>query len=383
MDGRDQGPRIAIAFQGDPGDPRAWSGVPAGLSRGLNAAGARPIGVDARFPGAGRLANALRMSWAEATASGAFARASAATAARGIRRAGVAGTITIGSGFALPAAIPAVTFEDMTVAQALRQEDGVYRGLKPRAAARWQARQKLIYERVRGCCVTSAWVARSIHEDYGVPRERVHVVGLGRNLEVSVNPEKDWSEPRFLFAGFDWERKRGAAVLAAFAELRRELPAATLDLVGNHPPVDAAGVSGHGPLPLDSTSARGEYCALLDRATCFLMPSSYEPFGIAYVDAGAAGVPSIGTTVGGAPDAVGPGGLLVEPGDEAGLLRAMRTIAAPDTARRLGGLALEHSALLTWTAVSERVLRALRPEGLALDGLSPFLDSPGSGNQGA
>ena len=54
---------------------------------------------------------------------------------------------------------------------------------------------------------------------------------------------RDWSRPRFLFVGVDWRRKNGAAVLDAFEEVRRVVPAASLDLVGNHPEIDAPGVT--------------------------------------------------------------------------------------------------------------------------------------------
>ena len=90
--------------------------------------------------------------------------------------------------------------------------------------------------------------------------------------------------------------------------MRRRYPEATLDLVGGHPPIEAPGVTGHGPLPLGSESGQRRYAELLHKATCFVMPSSLEAFGIAYMDAGATGLPSIGTTVGGAPDAIGDGG---------------------------------------------------------------------------
>lgn len=376
-------PRIAIAFQGDPTDPQAWSGVPAGIASGLSAAGAEPVAVDARFPGASRLANVLRMSWADATANRGFAAASSRTAERAVRRAGVDGAVALGSGFALPASVPTVTYEDMTVAQALERDDPVYAALGERRARRWQERQKRIYERNRACCVASSWVARSVRDDYGVPIEKVHVVGVGRNAEAVEAEGRDWSQPRFLFVGADWERKRGAAVVEAFVTVRERQPTATLDLVGNHPPVEADGVTGHGRLRLDSSEGQRKYAELLSRATCFLMPSTYEPFGIAYVDAGAAGVPSIGTTVGGAPDAVGPGGRVVDPADPDALLEAMIDLSDPETARRRGELARQHAALLTWNAVAERLLRALRPPGLDLEGLAGFLDlSPTPGGAG-
>jgi glycosyltransferase involved in cell wall biosynthesis len=367
---------VAIAFQGDANDPKAWSGVPAGLSSGLTAAGAEAVAIDARFPGAGRAANALRMSWADATANGFFAAASGVVANRSLRRAGVDAVVAVGSGFVLSTALPTVTFEDMTVAQALHRDDPVYESLSDAQARRWRSRQAQIYTRSRACCATSSWVARSIEQDYGIGAEKIRLVGLGRNTEDEDVAERDWSVPRFLFVGFDWERKRGAAVVEAFTTLRERLPAATLDLVGGHPEIAVDGVTGHGTLPLDSDSGQRQYRSLRESATCFLMPSTYEPFGIAYVDAGAAGVPSIGTTVGGAADAVGDGGRVVDPRDDGALLAAMLELADPQTARHLGALAREHAALFTWRAVGERLLRALRIPGVDVDGLSPFLAAP-------
>jgi len=366
-------PRIAIALQGDAADPQDWSGVPAGISSGLTAAGAEVVAVDARFPAAPKLANALRMSWADAAANSAFAAASTVKATTGVRRAKVDGVVAIGSGYRLSASAPTVTYEDMTVALAVSRRDPVYSSLSERQVQRWQARQKRIYEGSRACCVASNWAGRSVRDDYGIAAEKIHAVGVGRNVAAAELRERDWSLPHFLFVGIDWERKRGAAIVEAFIAVRERHPGAKLDLVGEHPPIDVEGVTGHGRLRLDSTSGRRTYSELIDCATCFLMPSTYEPFGIAYIDAGAAGVPSIGTTVGGAPDAVGRGGVVVDPDDEDALLDAMLELAIPATAQRLGQLAEEHSALFTWQAVGERLLRALRPPGVDLDGLSPFL----------
>lgn len=369
-------PRIALAFQGDPTDPKSWSGVPAGISSGLTAAGAEPVPIDARFPGTSRLANALGMSWADATANGAIAAASGFKANSAIRKAGsIDGAVAIGSGYVLSIDAPFVTFEDITVAQALRQKtDPAYQGLGKRAAKRWRARQKRIYERSRGCCVASAWAAKSVHEDYGIPLEKIHVVGFGRNFEGGGEvAERDWSVPRFLFVGFDWERKRGTAVLDAFAAVRERYPTATLDLVGNHPEVDAENVTGHGTISLGTEAGKKHYADLWARATCFVMPSTFEPFGIAYLDAGAAGVPSIGTSVGGAADSIGPGGVVVDPADKDALFDAMLELSVPETAQRLGSLAREQSAKFTWRNFAERLLRALEPETADSRGLSDFL----------
>lgn len=365
--------RIALVQQGDPTDPASWSGVPARLARGFAEAGCEVAPVRAMFPGGRRLTALLRMEWVDQATSRAFAAACGAAAKRSLRAAGdLDGVVAIGSGYTLATRVPVVTFEDMTLVQALRQGEPPYDSLGEAGAARWRARQQLIYERSRACCVASDWAGSSVREDYGIAADKVHVVGVGRNIDAG-EAERDWSSPRFLFVGADWERKRGAAVLEAFAAVRERYPSASLDLVGNHPSVEADGIVGHGRLPLGSDEGQRRYGELLRRATCFLMPSTHEPFGIAYLDAGACGLPSIGTTVGGAPEAVGEGGLVVDPADRDALRAAMLELAEPATAQRLGALASKHAAPFTWRAVAERMLRALRPAGIDLDGLPAFL----------
>jgi glycosyltransferase involved in cell wall biosynthesis len=370
-------PGVALTQQGDPTDPSSWSGVPARLANGFEEIGCEVVPVSAEPRGADRLARLFRMSWAHQSTNRAFAAAASLKVSLGLKRAGrLDGVAMLGSGYLLHTALPFVTFDDMTVTQALRRSDPPLNSIGEAAGARWIARQQRIYDRSRGCCVCSSWAADSVRDEYGIDPAKIHVVGVGRNIDPKPTT-RDWSLPRFLFVGADWERKRGSAVVSAFADVRKRHPGATLDLVGRHPRVDADGVTGHGVLPLDSDEGQRRYSELLRRATCFLMPSTHEPFGIAYVDAGAAGVPSIGTTSGGAADAVGDGGRVVDPADDPALVAAMLELADPDTAHELGERARAHSALLTWRAVAERLLRALRPPGVDIDSLSEFLAPPG------
>jgi glycosyltransferase involved in cell wall biosynthesis len=90
-----------------------------------------------------------------------------------------------------------------------------------------------------------------------------------------------------------------------------------------------------------------------------VMPSKLEPYGIVYAEAASAGLPSIGTSVGGSRDSIGSGGVLVDPEDEAALVAAMRRLSDPGTARSLGERALEHSKKNTWQAVAKRVAGVL------------------------
>jgi len=281
------------------------------------------------------------------------------------------GVVQIGAGYLPPDGLQLVTLEDITVLQALELGYPEFRLLSRRAVAARVERQRRVYERARACCVTTGWVAHSLVADYGVPPEKVHVVGVGRNHDVAP-AERDWSRPRFLFVGKDWEGKNGPTLLRAFARVRAEAPEARLEVVGHHPPLDAPGVTGHGFLALASAAGRERLERLYREATCFVLPSRYEASALVYVEAGAAGLPSIGTAVGGSRELIGEGGCVVDPRDEDALVAAMLRLCDGDEARRLGEAARRRSDLFTWEAVGGRILRALQLPGAAAE-LPAFL----------
>ncbi|GFG54429.1 glycosyltransferase family 4 protein [Mycolicibacterium agri] len=276
------------------------------------------------------------------------------------------GIIQIGTGYTLRTRVPIVTYEDMTVQQT---KVFPYRGwdlLSERAYRSRVRRQHAVYEQAVACCLTSQWAARSVIDDYGVPASKVHAVGVGCNHRAPESNEgklqRDWSAPRFLFVGIDWERKNGAGVLEAFRSVKKVAPSATLDVVGRHPPLHEAGVTPHGVLRLDDPVEIERLSRLFSEATCFVMPSYTEAFGIAYVEAAAAGIPSIGTVSGGSEFLIGDGGLVIDPYDFQALVSAMLRLCDPRTAARMGAAAKERSAMFTWPAVAERLLRALDGE---------------------
>jgi glycosyltransferase involved in cell wall biosynthesis len=340
--------KIGIAHP-EPIGESTWSGVPAGLARGLRAHGAEVV----QLSGASSGGAAMR--------SPAVAERTAGEIERALRAAGpLDGVVQMGSTFTLPDGVPYVTFEDVTVAQALPVLD-----LPADWAEDWRARQGEAYVRALACCAATEWTARSLTGDYGVAPERVHVVGFGANLELAPPPGKEYEPPRFLFLGRGWERKNGPAVLRAFEAVNREMPTATLDLVSDHPPLDHVAICGHGPMPREADpereAARRRYLrSLFERATCFVLPSRFEPYGIAYLEAGSAAVASIGTSVGGAADVIGPGGTVIDPDDDDALSAAMLRLCDPGEARRLGLAARRNASGFTWPLVAGRVLEALR-----------------------
>lgn len=359
-------PVIGVAIAADPTDPQSWSGISRGVLGGLEALGVRTVPLRATPPGSRHALRVLARSYATAAMNPIWAAANSAAVRWAMTRNGaIDGVVQLGSQFRVPSGTPMVTLEDITVRMAVRMPNPSFTHFSERGLRRWVNRQEAIYRQAVACCAASSWAARSIVSEYGIDPAKVHVVGLGSDARPDL-VERSWDRPRFLFVGREWWRKDGPLVLRAFARLREELPEARLDVVGGHPPLEAEGVTGHGMLRLRVEAERRRVLELFSRATCFVMPSTWEAFGIVYVEAGAAGIPSIGTTVGGAADAIGDGGRLVPPGNEDALLAAMRELADPPVARALGDAARQHAARLTWEAVAGRLLRAM-----ALPGLDP------------
>jgi glycosyltransferase involved in cell wall biosynthesis len=381
--------RIGIAFPGDPSHKATWSGIPFGLTGGLEAAGVEvvpvPVEPSPLLLAAGSNAIAatyLRPQWSVRTAvqqARAAARTSAGVAwlnsratPKALRQAGrLDGIIQIGTGYTLRSSAPIATYEDMTIPQTKTHPYAGWDLLTRRSFASRIARQQRAYEQARACCLTSPWAAESVLNDYGIAPQKVHVVGIGCN-HTAPPARRNWSEPRFLFVGLDWERKNGSGVLRAFARLREQLPAARLDLVGGHPPLSETSVTGHGILRLDVSEQHERLVRLYAEATCFVMPSHSEASAIAYVEAASAGLPGIGTSAGGSGYLIGDGGLIVAPGDDEALFAAMLRLADPETAEGMGAAAKERSRLFSWEAVASRLLSALEGEApVSSSALSP------------
>ena len=385
-----------MAAMGDPEDPTANSGWPASTLAALRETVARVVAVsdtpeqgsaraalvagamlgvrpsDLRQPALGkaRLWNVGKASWP-------YARARARVVNAQLARDGpLDGFVQNGGDYRAPAGLPMVTYQDSTVVQAFDAYPWAHlRGLSRREIEGLVRRQRAAYESAVGCCTFSHWVADSIISDYGIPASKVHVVGLGSNASFSEadSGARQWSTPRFLFVGFDWARKNGDLVLDAFAAVRQRYPDATLDLVGGHPRVELEGVTGHGLLAMDDPAGRARLTALYRRATVFVMPSLHEPAGTVYIEAAAAGIPSIGTSNGGAATCIGDAGYVVDPAAPTELFAAMLKLCDPTTAERLGALGREHAAQFTWRKVAERLIRALNIPGVDLTGHAAFL----------
>jgi glycosyltransferase involved in cell wall biosynthesis len=364
-------PRVGVVSAWfDPEDPRVWSGVPRGLVTELRRLGvysghhsATPWPAVARVVYRWAKLTGRDKGWARRAEMRALSRVSDVKL-RASTPSGVDGWVHLVGGNGPVVRGRYVSAFEMSPSQLLEATSRWASSLGyPNATRRqlaWVAkRQAVLHRHAYACCMASRWAADSLVRDHGIPARKIHVVGYGRNATPTPPAARDWSSPRFLYVGRDWKRKNGDAVVRAFVRVRREVPDARLDLVGRHPDLDLEGVAGHGMLAVQQPADRALMESLFASATCFVLPSFVEPFGIVYVEAAAGGVPSIAGSIGGTADSVGDGGILVDPYDDDALFEAMRRVCDPDVARALGDAALARSARLTWQAHGQRVLRSL------------------------
>ena len=384
---------IGVSAAEDPSDPASSSGSPASLLAALRTIVDRAEPISTTPHGRGRraavLAGALtslhpsdalhpresrRRLWNAAQVSRPVQLARERTVRDGIAAARVGALVQYGADFRAPAAFPSVTFQDSTVWQGVRSYPWPHlQGLREADIARFASFERQVYAACVACCAATHWVAGSLAADFGLPDEKIHVVGVGANHVVAAVHDRDWSTPRFLFIGADWQRKNGARLIESFRAVREQVSGALLDVVGGHPRLDEPGVTAHGPLSLADRDDRARVERLFATSTVFVLPSLHEPAGIVYAEAATAGLASIGTTNGGAATPIGDAGRLVDPVSTGQLVEAMVELSRPELAQRLGGEAHARSELFTWEKVAQRLVRALRLPGIDPAQLADFL----------
>jgi len=201
------------------------------------------------------------------------------------------------------------------------------------------------------------------------------VVAPGRDVaDRPSGPPIDLRQGRHaaLLSVGNWVARKGTLdLLEAFVRLPPNL--ATLHLVGRTDvdrryasrvrarvarPDLRGRVVVHGPV------TRDEVAGLYQCADVFVLPSYREPYGTVYGEAMAAGLPVVGWRAGNLPSLAANGreGLVLEPGDVAGLSSALERLAEDaDFRERLAAAALERGRHLpTWNDTARRFFGLLR-----------------------
>jgi alpha-maltose-1-phosphate synthase len=257
------------------------------------------------------------------------------------------------------------SYHDGNLAEKLRSPNAPV-GLGARRIDRALAYERRVYHGIDKILTMSEYLRRSFIRDFDVPEDRVVAVGAGINLDEVPGElaEKRYDGREVLFIGVDFARKGGWELLKAFQRVRGRYPDARLHIVGPRelaiPPDLEGGVSFHGFLNKSNPADRARLDELFGRCCLFVMPSLYEPFGIAPLEAMVHQLPCLVTNRWALAETVTPGetGDLVECGDVDDLAAKLGALLAdPDALRQMGDagrrMVLER---YTWDRVARRVV---------------------------
>jgi alpha-maltose-1-phosphate synthase len=260
------------------------------------------------------------------------------------------------------------SYHDGNLMEALRSPFAP-KGLGARKVDRALAYERRVYHGMARVLAMSDYLRESFIRDFDLSPERVIKVGAGMNLDhlPDYQEDKSYASRDVLFIGVDFPRKGGWELLRAFRVVREKLPDATLHLVGPGQlsvPADLEkGVVYHGFLSKSDPVQKAKLDKLFRRCVLFVMPSLYEPFGLAPLEAMAHQLPCLLTNRWALREMIVPGrtGDLVECGSVDSLAdKLQELLREPEQLRKMGDaarlFALEH---FTWDKVADRILAAM------------------------
>jgi glycosyltransferase involved in cell wall biosynthesis len=196
--------------------------------------------------------------------------------------------------------------------------------------------------RAADAVIANSEVTRRGIEDLTGSLERLRVIHPGADAAPTVSERHE--DPTLVTVAHLEEHKNQAAVIRALAALAGRFPRLRYELIGKGPDLAelerlamTLGVGDRvaflGGMPHEAALAE------LGRCHVHVMPSVHDAFGVAHIEAMAAGLPAIGGQGTGAEDIAGAGEgmLLVPAGDVTAIARTIERLAGDEAEReRLG-----------------------------------------------
>ncbi|MEY2432687.1 MAG: hypothetical protein QOC92_2412 [Acidimicrobiaceae bacterium] len=217
----------------------------------------------------------------------------------------------------------------------------------------------------------SEFVAEEVIDVFAVHSDRVHVVANGVDPigagDADAGRRFAGSNRYVLALGTIEPRKDFPLLVDAFDALAGDEPDVRLVV---------AGQDGWGTDKFEAALARARHrdrvvrpgfvddrtrADLLAGASVFAYPSRYEGFGLAPLEAMAAGTPVVTTRTGALPQVLGDAAVFVEPGDSRALTEALVTLLGDAAGRdQLVAKGHDQAARYSWDACAEGVVRLYR-----------------------
>lgn len=284
--------------------------------------------------------------------------------------------------FPLPPRLPAV----VTIHDAIAERFPALTVPSRRARLFWNAKVRLARLQARLILTVSDYSARQLASVLGIPSSRIRVCSEAPSpayqpessaarieevaRRVGLPPGAGW----FTYVGGFNPHKHVDLLIEAHGRLVREEPGAAPFLVLVGAPERDVFHSGLDGLRQAVAEAGSEHrvlwpgflpdedLALLHSgALALALPSASEGFGLPAVEAAACGTAVIATTESPLPELLEGGGIFVQPGHVGALADAMRRVQRDESARRrMGAIARERAARLSWPASARVALSAVR-----------------------
>lgn len=220
----------------------------------------------------------------------------------------------------------------------------------------WSRCEQELYEDAQHVFTFGPSVRALLTKEYGIPDTKSSAIGAGASVVPTRKVDTSlarYTRRNIVFVGIDWERKGGPELVSAFQALRKQMPDATLTIIGCNPTIsNMEGIDVLGRRTLIELEDH------FHAASCFCMPSRLEPFGIVFVEAMQFGLPVVATDVGdiGAIVQDGETGQLAQQGDIPALTDALyRTLENAAACQKMGEKGLARAKKFTWQAVAEQI----------------------------
>ncbi|MDY6902730.1 MAG: glycosyltransferase family 4 protein [Cyanobacteriota bacterium] len=190
--------------------------------------------------------------------------------------------------------IPYVTYLDYTMALARRNWSSWAPFSTEQEFASWIECERRGYQNTQHLFTMSSLAKRSLIEDYGINPEQITVVGTSGKFLEPYQGEKKFGSKQILFNGYDFTRKGGELVVAAFEKVKQQIPEAKLIIVGDNLSIKQDGVYNPGYI-----SSSSEMKNIFIETDLVVAPALCEPLGIFLIEAMNYGVPCIVSENGG------------------------------------------------------------------------------------
>jgi glycosyltransferase involved in cell wall biosynthesis len=213
----------------------------------------------------------------------------------------------------LPCSAPIVYLSDTTFALMIGYY-AQFTNLSKLSLAEGHVIERRAIQRSAATIFSSHWAATSAIQHYHAPRERLHVVPFGANVESRTLPALDELSTtgdtcHLLFLGVEWTRKGGPIAFQTLLALLDAGVSADLTVCGCVPsPAYRHDLLTVIPFLDKNVPADGaRYDRLLGASDFLLLPTRADCSPVVIGEANAYGIPVIASITGGVPEAVTPG----------------------------------------------------------------------------